>query len=103
MSHTATCDLEPFHTHEGHDHGHEHEHEHEHHDHSHGAFVDRSILRSRAGMKAVSLSLGVLTVTAVAQTAIYVLVLSVALLADLIHNFGDALTAFPLGLAFFFR
>jgi divalent metal cation (Fe/Co/Zn/Cd) transporter len=27
----------------------------------------------------------------------------VALLADLIHNFGDALTAIPLGLAFFFR
>ena len=29
--------------------------------------------------------------------------MSVALLADLIHNFGDALTAIPLGLAFFFR
>jgi len=42
-------------------------------------------------------------VTAAAQTAIYVVVLSVALLADLIHNFGDALTAIPLGLAFFFR
>jgi len=28
---------------------------------------------------------------------------SVALLADLIHNFGDALTAVPLGIAFFFR
>jgi Co/Zn/Cd efflux system component len=66
-------------------------------------FVDRSIIRSRAGIKAVSLSLAVLTVTAVAQTAIYVLVLSVALLADLIHNFGDALTAIPLGLAFFLR
>ena len=62
------------------------EDEHEH-DHSHG-LVDRSILRSRAGIKAVSLSLAVL---------------SVALLADLIHNFGDALTAIPLGLAFFFR
>jgi divalent metal cation (Fe/Co/Zn/Cd) transporter len=60
-------------------------------------------LRSRAGIKAVSLSLAVLTVTAAAQTAIYVLVLSVALLADLIHNFGDALTAIPLGLAFLFR
>jgi cation diffusion facilitator family transporter len=69
--------------------------------HSHGPFVDPSILRSRAGIKAVSLSLVVLTMTAVAQTAIYALVLSVALLADLIHNFGDALTAIPLGLAFF--
>jgi cation diffusion facilitator family transporter len=73
------------------------------HDHSHGPFVDRSVVRSRAGIKAVSLSLGVLTVTAAAQTAIYVVVLSVALLADLIHNFGDALTAIPLGLAFFLR
>jgi cation diffusion facilitator family transporter len=73
------------------------------HGHSHGPFVDRSIVRSRAGIKAVSLSLGVLTLTAAAQTAIYVVVLSVALLADLIHNFGDALTAIPLGLAFFFR
>jgi cation diffusion facilitator family transporter len=72
-------------------------------DHSHGPSVDPSILRSRAGIKAVSFSLVVLTMTAVAQTAIYVLVLSVALLADLIHNFGDALTAIPLGLAFFIR
>ena len=79
----------------------EHEHEHDH-DHSHG-LVDRSILRSRAGIKAVSLSLAVLTLTAVAQAFIYSRTLSVALLADLIHNFGDALTAIPLGLAFFFR
>jgi cation diffusion facilitator family transporter len=80
-----------------------HHHSHGGHSHTHGPFVDRSIIRSRAGIKAVSLSLAVLTVTAVAQTAIYVLVLSVALLADLIHNFGDALTAIPLGLAFYFR
>jgi len=81
---------------------HEHEHHHEH-GHSHSPLVDRSIIRSRAGIKAVSLSLLVLTLTAAAQTAIYVLVLSVALLADLIHNFGDALTAIPLGLAFILR
>jgi cation diffusion facilitator family transporter len=101
MSHTATCALDPNHTHEAeqrHDHNNDGEHS-----HSHGPFVDRSIIRSRAGIKAVSLSLVVLTGTAVAQTAIYVLVLSVALLADLIHNFGDALTAIPLGLAFFLR
>jgi divalent metal cation (Fe/Co/Zn/Cd) transporter len=65
--------------------------------HSHGPFVDRSILRSRAGIKAVSISLAVLTVTATVQTVIYALTISVALLADLIHNFGDALTAIPLG------
>jgi cation diffusion facilitator family transporter len=44
-----------------------------------------------------------LTVTALAQAFIYSRTFSVALLADLIHNFGDALTAIPLGLAFFFR
>jgi cation diffusion facilitator family transporter len=42
-------------------------------------------------------------VTAGAQVAIFVLTSSVALLADLIHNFGDALTAVPLGIAFFLR
>ena len=41
--------------------------------------------------------------TAVAQAAIFALSGSVALLADLIHNVGDALTAVPLGIAFFFR
>jgi cation diffusion facilitator family transporter len=34
---------------------------------------------------------------------VFVLSGSVALLADLIHNFGDALTAVPLGIAFFLR
>jgi cation diffusion facilitator family transporter len=80
-----------------------HDHDHVHgHGHSHG-LVDRSILRSRAGIRAVAWSLGILTVTALAQAFIYSRTLSVALLADLIHNFGDALTAIPLGLAFFLR
>jgi cation diffusion facilitator family transporter len=78
------------------------DHHAEEHEHSHG-LVDRSILRSRAGIRAVSWSLGILTVTALAQAFIYTRTLSVALLADLIHNFGDALTAIPLGLAFFLR
>lgn len=86
-----------------HEHGHDHDHEHSHeHGHSHG-LVDRSIVRSRAGVRAVALSLAVLGVGAAAQTAIFVLTGSVALLADLIHNFGDALTAVPLGIAFFLR
>jgi cation diffusion facilitator family transporter len=51
----------------------------------------------------VSWSLGILTVTALAQAYIYSRTLSVALLADLIHNFGDALTAIPLGIAFYLR
>jgi cation diffusion facilitator family transporter len=72
------------------------------HGHSHG-MVDRSILRSREGVKAVSISLLVLGLAAVAQLLVFLLSGSVALLADLIHNFGDALTAVPLGIAFFLR
>ena len=91
----------------GHDHEHggherEHGHEHGHHGHSHG-LVDRSIVRSRTGVKTVALSFAVLAVGALAQTAIFLLTGSVALLADLIHNFGDALTAVPLAIAFFLR
>jgi cation diffusion facilitator family transporter len=70
--------------------------------HSHG-LVDRSIVRSRAGVTAVGKSLAVLGLTAGAQIAVFALSGSVALLADLIHNFGDALTALPLGIAFFLR
>jgi cation diffusion facilitator family transporter len=45
----------------------------------------------------------ILALTAVAQTGVFLLSGSVALLADLIHNFGDALTALPLGIAFALR
>ena len=65
--------------------------------------VDRSILRSRAGIRAVILSLAVLGVTAAVQAVIFVLSDNIALLADLIHNIGDALTAVPLGIAFALR
>jgi hypothetical protein len=86
-----------------HDHPHDDHHGHHHreggHGHSHG-LIDRSIVRSARGVKAVSLSLGVLGVAALAQTVIFLASGSVALLADLIHNFGDALTAIPLGVAF---
>jgi cation diffusion facilitator family transporter len=81
-------------------HGNGHHDEHE--DHSHG-LVDRSILRSREGVRTVAIALAVLGVAAVAQLFIFGLSGSVALLADLIHNFGDALTAVPLGIAFFLR
>jgi cation diffusion facilitator family transporter len=77
-------------------------HGHDGRDHSHG-LVDPSIVRSREGVKAVSISLAILLAAALAQTAIFVATGSVALLADLIHNFGDALTAIPLGIAFFLR
>jgi len=89
-----------------HDHDRDGEHEHVHgeggHGHSHG-LVDRSIVRSRAGVKSVSISLAVLVVASLFQLAIFVLSGSVALLADLIHNFGDASTAIPLGIAFYLR
>ncbi len=81
------------------DHAHDHEHRH---GHSHGV-VDRSIVRSRAGLRAVGASLGVLGLTALAQVAIFFITGSVALLADLIHNFGDAATAIPVGVAFLMR
>jgi cation diffusion facilitator family transporter len=70
--------------------------------HSHG-LVDDSIKRSRAGIRAVLVSFAVLGATATVQAVIYVATGSVALLADLIHNFGDALTAVPLGTAFLLR
>jgi cation diffusion facilitator family transporter len=74
------------------------------HDHGHGhGLVDRSIVRSRTGLRAVAISLGVLGVTAVLQAIIFAASGSVALLADLIHNAGDALTAVPLAIAFFLR
>ena len=60
-------------------------------------------MRSHEGVKAVSISLAVLGVAAAIQLVIFMLSGSVALLADLIHNFGDALTAVPLGIAFFLR
>jgi cation diffusion facilitator family transporter len=87
---------------ERHAHTHDPPHEHEDHGHSHG-LIHESIKRSRAGIRAVSLSLAVLGLAAVAQTAVFLASGSIALLADLIHNFGDALTAVPLGIAFALR
>lgn len=83
-------------------HAHGHRHSGGGHGHSHG-LIEPSIKRSRAGLRAVLLSLLVLGLTALAQTAIFALSGSIALLADLIHNFGDAATAIPLGIAFALR
>jgi cation diffusion facilitator family transporter len=79
--------------------GHQHRHGH---GHSHG-LVDPSITRSRAGVRAVAIALAILAATTVAQGVVFVASSSVALLADLIHNGGDALTAVPLGIAFLLR
>ena len=82
-------------------------HTHHHHHHGHGGhthgLVDPSIKRSREGIRAVLLSLLVLGLAATAQAAIFAVTGSIALLADLIHNFGDAATAIPLGIAFALR
>jgi divalent metal cation (Fe/Co/Zn/Cd) transporter len=85
-------------------HGHTHTHAREDHGHSHG-LIDKSIKRSRTGIRAVSasVSLAVLGLAAAAQTVLFVATNSIALLADLVHNFGDALTALPLGIAFAWR
>jgi len=98
VSHTATCDDEGHHERDDHDQPHDHGS----HGHSHG-LVDRSIVESRDGVKTVSISLAVLTAAGIAQTIIFISTGSVALLADLIHNFGDGLTAIPLGIAFYLR
>src|SRR5215213_10119454 len=72
------------------------------HEHSHGLVHD-SIKRSRQGLRAVGLALLVLAATAAAQAVVFAASGSIALLADLIHNFGDAATAIPLGIAFALR
>ena len=106
---------EPEHNHEhNHDHGHD-EHDHTHSSnpildwfqhtlfpHSHGhqeAALDAALATDR-GIWAVKVSLVGLLATAAFQVVIVLISGSVALLADTIHNFSDALTAIPLGIAF---
>ncbi|WP_211122396.1 cation diffusion facilitator family transporter [Streptomyces yatensis] len=112
----------------GHDHGHDHDHGHSHdheHGHSHGHGqsrwsrwkhqvthvvkphsheaadkVDSAMESSAEGMRALWLSLAILGATAVFQTVVVLMSGSVALLGDTIHNFADAMTALPLGVAF---
>jgi cation diffusion facilitator family transporter len=113
------------HSHEGpgeDDHGHEHERGREHahghgsgggvlgvlgvlrsvfSPHSHGApSADRALETTALGTRAVFVSLAALGVTALVELVIALISGSVALLADTIHNFADALTAVPLALAF---
>jgi cation diffusion facilitator family transporter len=87
---------------------HEHEHTHAHsgshshaahHAHAHGA-VDPSILSTERGIWAIKWSFVGLFITAAFQIVVVLTSGSVALLADTIHNFGDAATAIPLWIAF---
>lgn len=102
------------HLHGGHDHDHDHDHSHAHprglrgvlkeifapHSHDSADSVDGALESSAAGIRAVKVSLLVLGVTAVAQIVIVAISGSVALAADTVHNFSDALTAVPLWIAF---
>lgn len=75
----------------GHHHGHSHDH---------ADSVDEALESSALGIRAVKISLIALALTALFQLVIVGLSGSVALAADTIHNFSDALTAIPLWIAF---
>jgi cation diffusion facilitator family transporter len=101
--------------HAGHsDHDHDHDDDHSHslfgrlqeaipflHEHSHGEVtMDAALESSEQGIRALQISLLLLGATALFQLVIVLISGSVGLLADTIHNFGDALTAVPLWIAF---
>lgn len=95
-------------------HGHGHDHGHDHrtglkawvrelfrpHSHDAADSVDSALESNAHGIRAVKISLAALMATALAQAVIVVLTGSVALFADTVHNFSDALTAVPLWVAF---
>jgi len=94
------------------DHGDDHVHEHPaglrgllrsvlpSHSHDAGDSLDTALEASAEGVRALKISLVALAVTAVFQLLVVAVSGSVALLGDTIHNFADALTAVPLGVAF---
>ncbi|WP_037152782.1 cation diffusion facilitator family transporter [Rhizobium freirei] len=88
---------------QGHGHGHgTHGHSHGEdggHGHTHGV-VDPSIATSERGIWAIKWSFVILAITAILQLIVVFISGSVALLADTIHNVGDATTAIPLWIAF---
>lgn len=69
------------------------------HGHTHGT-IDPSIATTSKGLWVVKWSFVALMATALFQVLIVAVSASVALLADTIHNFGDAATAIPLGIVF---
>jgi cation diffusion facilitator family transporter len=71
------------------------------HSHDTAEKLDPELEASREGIRALWLSLLILGLTAAAQAGVVVVSGSVALLGDTLHNVADALTAVPLGLAFF--
>ena len=114
-AHNTSHDHNHDHEHDQeHEHGHEHGHEQKQgimgwlreaipflHGHSHGeANVDEAMESSERGIWALKVSLAGLGLTAIFQLVVVFISGSVALLADTIHNFSDALTAIPLWIAF---
>jgi len=102
--------------HQAHEHQHHDDHTHAH-DHPHGLkgvlleifkphshdsadAIDTALESSRRGIRAVEISFAALLVTSLLQFGVILVSGSVALLADTIHNFSDALTAIPLFIAF---
>ena len=104
------------HDHDGHEHAHDHDHGHSHehptgikgflyglfvpHTHDAADSVDDALEASEQGVRAVKISLFMLLGTTILQFLVVLISGSVALLADTIHNFSDALTAVPLWIAF---
>ncbi|MBC7760560.1 MAG: cation transporter, partial [Candidatus Saccharibacteria bacterium] len=99
---------------DGHGHDHNEEHGHSHptglkgffyglfvpHSHDAADSIDDALEASKEGVRALKISLFILLATSVLQLAVVLASGSVALLADTIHNFSDALTAVPLWIAF---
>lgn len=81
------------------EHAHDHTAEHQAHAHTHG-IVDPTLYATARGIRALKVSFAALMLTALFQLGVVIVSGSVALLADTIHNFSDALTAIPLALAF---
>ncbi len=70
------------------------------HSHDPGDALDEAMTSDARGIRALKVSLVALLLTAVLQSFVVVVSGSVALLADTIHNFSDALTSIPLWIAF---
>ena len=70
------------------------------HSHDHAGSLDGELMVSKEGTRALAVSLAGLLVTAVLQLLVFALSDSVGVLSDAIHNFADAFTAVPIGLAF---
>lgn len=109
---TRPHDHDHDHDHGGHDHGHSHDHDHPTgfkgflyglfvpHTHDAADSIDDAMEASREGVRALIVSMVILLVTTILQAVVFFASGSVALLADTVHNFSDALTAIPLWVAF---